>query len=243
MKAMLLVVAAVVSAGCAQMVDNLFPDTTPVQVNGPYYESAPPTAPTPTSPELARANRIVEINNLLQGRQPPRWWCTEDAEAVSCRVRLGMPTADLDAAVSAAAKEKFLRVARMAQGRGMPTYEYRHEALPGDEIYGELVYVVYRATITGPGQLVPSIVLDGEHPLDDAAAAEARDYLALTAERARLREERDASPAPAGYYGGGGPVCTTGCPCGNTCISCSYTCHVGAGSARSGAPRSRGRRR
>jgi hypothetical protein len=25
------------------------------------------------------------------------------------------------------------------------------------------------------------------------------------------------------------PNCTVGCPCGNTCIDCSKTCHVGAG--------------
>lgn len=27
-----------------------------------------------------------------------------------------------------------------------------------------------------------------------------------------------------------GKNCTTGCSCGNTCISCSETCHVGSGS-------------
>lgn len=28
-----------------------------------------------------------------------------------------------------------------------------------------------------------------------------------------------------------GPTCTKGCPCGNACISCSKTCHVGEGTA------------
>ena len=32
------------------------------------------------------------------------------------------------------------------------------------------------------------------------------------------------------------PRCKTGCPCGNSCISCSKTCRVGVGSARAAEP-------
>lgn len=31
-----------------------------------------------------------------------------------------------------------------------------------------------------------------------------------------------------------GPTCTSGCPCGNTCISCSDTCRIGGGTATNG---------
>lgn len=50
----------------------------------------------------------------------------------------------------------------------------------------------------------------------------------------RGSETTDEDSEPAGGSGYCCKICTTGCACGNTCISCSKTCHVGAGCACDG---------
>ena len=58
------------------------------------------------------------------------------------------------------------------------------------------------------------------------------------ADRAEAPVDASAAVAIDASGGGGapaepkGPTCTKGCPCGNSCISCSKTCHVGTGTAK-----------
>lgn len=61
------------------------------------------------------------------------------------------------------------------------------------------------------------------------------------AERAEAADESDGSDEPPRPWppASGGKVCTRGCPCGNTCISCSKTCGKAPGSGTRGHRRRR----
>ena len=60
--------------------------------------------------------------------------------------------------------------------------------------------------------------------------AERRRFEAERVPRPRAADARDDEPAAESCC----KVCTRGCACGNTCISCSKTCHVGRGCACDG---------
>lgn len=211
--------------------------------------TAPPaaalaTAPPPESSIVVSApppDPRVELMARASG-PPPAWWCSEGREVLLCRRLTSLSGGDKIEIQDDLNDDISRRMAARARRAGVAVFGVKEE-MPETESYGPYTYFVrvYRLD-PEPGPYAPSrmstdAVLTKYGPPDAGdRERDARDYL----DAARTLEQMGQSvTATDGWksppaIGPGGPVCSTGCPCGNACISCGDVCHIGSGGAHSG---------